>query len=234
MSKADGVQVANMAAGVRLAEEHMTHTSGPTPEDLQTQFQAIIDQLVHTHSQCEQHMAAELESLQERHLTLQRQFRKLSEGYRQIRYQVEDANSRGNAFPIAVIHEDQLLGAAPSALLLGEEEAQRRLRFSARAASTNMLAAQQQQSVRHESASTCTIGRHFQSAQSAPNNFSSEHVPASNVEAKLPAAFEASQNEFQTTRNDCSRLAQHAAEGQRDYIVRLGMHPHQFWTHRTQ
>ena len=90
--------------------------------ELQRHFEEVQAQLVKTHNEREKDLLDALDSMQERQVALRTHVKALALGYRNLRYQVEDAVARGDAaLPVKVVHENQLLGEAPNNVLANDE-----------------------------------------------------------------------------------------------------------------
>jgi hypothetical protein len=91
-------------------------------DDIKRLFDEMQEQLVKAHGDREKDLLDALDAQQERQVALRTHLKALSMGYRNLRYQVEDAVAQGDkSLPVKVIHENQLLGEAPSNVLANDE-----------------------------------------------------------------------------------------------------------------
>jgi hypothetical protein len=115
-------QVAQLASGLQVLEADPTSEAAPQPEDLRRCFDQLQEELVATHGERERDLLDALDAVQERQVALRTHFKALCLGYRQLRYQVEDAVAQGGStLPIKVVHESNLLGEAPGNILANDE-----------------------------------------------------------------------------------------------------------------
>jgi hypothetical protein len=99
------------------------------------------------------------------------------------------------------------------------QEAQRKLFTSLKQANMHMLSAQRNEYTVPKAGVGITNLRNDTSS-GMPKHFDD---PSSMAEhARLQAALATSQTEVESLRQECSRMAQNAAEGQRDFIIKLG------------
>ena len=91
-------------------------------EDLRQAFEQLQGHLTATHAERERDLLDALDALQARQVVVRGRLKTLAAGYRKLRYQVEDvASEGGEALPIKVVHENQLLGEAPNNVLANDE-----------------------------------------------------------------------------------------------------------------
>lgn len=117
------MQVSQLTSGLKILETDPTAASAPTPDDLQRCFEQLQEELATTHSAREQDLLECIDSMQSRHVALRTQFKSLTEAYRHLRYQVEDAmaQSSGATLAVSVVHESKLLDAAPGTVIANDE-----------------------------------------------------------------------------------------------------------------
>ena len=115
------LQVSQLASSLQLSGGAGSGGSQGDTE-LQRHFEEVQAQLVKTHGEREKDLLDALDSMQERQVALRTHVKALALGYRNLRYQVEDAVARGDAaLPVKVVHENQLLGEAPNNVLANDE-----------------------------------------------------------------------------------------------------------------
>lgn len=118
------LQVAQLTSGVKVLDADPSSAAAPTAEDLQRCFEQLQGELASSHSEREQDLLQTLDDLQSRHVALRTNLKTLSEAYRQLRYQVEDAMAQGtpgSALAITIVHEAKLLHATPAAIVAKDE-----------------------------------------------------------------------------------------------------------------
>jgi hypothetical protein len=117
------MQVAQLAKGLQVQASDPNSQAVPTPEDIQRSFEQLQDELTKTHRERERDLLEALDATQERQVLLRKHMRALSQAYRELRYQVENAVAQGGlTLPHKIMHENEILGAAPR-VVVGDDEA---------------------------------------------------------------------------------------------------------------
>lgn len=119
---AAAVQVAQLAQAVQIHEADPDSRAAPSGEELRRHFEQLQEELVKTHGAREADLVAALDGAQERQVALRAHMKALALGYRQLRYQVEDAVASGGAtLPTKVVHENTIVGATPGNVIAADE-----------------------------------------------------------------------------------------------------------------
>jgi hypothetical protein len=116
------MQVAQLAKGLQVQASDPSSQMVPTPEDMQRSFEQLQDELTKTYRDREKDLLESLDATHERQVMLRKHVKALSQAYRQVRYQVENAVARGGStLPQEVMHENQILGEAPGSVVANDE-----------------------------------------------------------------------------------------------------------------
>jgi hypothetical protein len=116
------MQVAQLAKGLQVQASDPNSQAIPTPEDIQRTFEQLQDELTKTHRERETDLLEALDATQERQVLLRKHVKALSQAYRALRYQVENAVAQGGTtLPHNIMHENQILGETPGAVVADDE-----------------------------------------------------------------------------------------------------------------
>ena len=112
-------QISDLSKAIHIGLQDPLSNVMPSSDDVGTHAELLARHMGELHQEQEHGLREELEDLQARYNAVTRRFRALYTGYRELRYQVEDAGGE-----IAVVHENEL-SEGPEDPPPGEQESRR-------------------------------------------------------------------------------------------------------------